>query len=187
MTEPPAARVPARSTALGAATLFLPLAAVLIWWTLQHRLDPGLAPRPGLGTLPPFAGLAAAILAAAGPSVLAALFLANRRRLLAVLRVTRQKAGGAMILALLTPVATLQWWPLTAGLFLTLGLVRGPAATLITVPAIYALLTLAWFVPVALILSGIRHAGLRAAVFALVWWSGYGIVLLRDGYHDFAF
>lgn len=184
MTGRPAS---ARTTALGALTIFLPLAGVLIWWAIVHMVDPdNTGSLIGIGTLPARAAVLAALLAAAGPAVLTALFLAKLGRLRAIMTPTRQHVGLAMFLALLTPVATVQWLPFTSGMFMVVGLVRGPVSAWLVVAGAFALLTLAWYPAVSLV-AGVRHRSLRLAVFAFVWWSIYGTVLLAQGYRGLGF
>lgn len=180
--EPIPNRASPRTTALGALAIFLPLFALLLWWAYAYRVGPLTDGRsaPMDGTLRGAAAVIAAALAAGGPSVGLALLLANRRRLRAMLRVRPKRIFTSLVLALITPIGVLNWFPVILGAF-AVSIVDDPWFFWRFFPAGIALATLAWYPVVSLIASGVRSHCLRFAVFALAWWSIYGTALLNLG------
>lgn len=186
-------RTPASTTALGALTVFAPLFAIILWWASLHRIAPVTAPDgvPEAASLPLWVAALAAAFAAAGPAVIAALILANHARMRGLLRFRRGRLLIAAILALATPVALLGWAPVIYGAVIWLGL-TGAIMALVASPMVlvglalvlglWVALTLVWFVPVTLVISGIRARLLRVFILALIWWAIYGAWLLADGY-----
>lgn len=166
-------RADRRTTAHGALTIFLPLFALFLWWTLIHRA----------GELHPIWAIVAAILAAAGPAVVLAELLANVTRLHIVFHYHWSRVVHAVLLGFVTPVAVISGFPTLAGptalvgLFAGLGVgmsvgesLRGMLALLVVVP----IAALAWYPVVCLLASGIANHRHRFAVFVLLWWSLYG-------------
>ena len=184
---PPKARATPRTTALGAVAIFVPLFTALLWWAFAHRVAPVAASgRPAFGTLSPAAAVFAAVFAAAGVAVIAALARANRRRLRAVLRPNRGRVIASIVLAFLIPVMVVEWRPLVLGLSVVNLLSYPTWRGAIGVPAVLTLATAIWYPITGLIISGVRERRLRFFVFALAWWSCYAGALLIWGFATIA-
>ena len=179
MTDPAALphRADRRTTALGMLAIFLPLFALFLWWGFTHRA----------GGLFAVWGIAAAILAAAGPAVVLAELLANVTRLHTVFHFHGSRVVHAALLGFVTPVAVINGFPTIAGTTALVGVfgglgvgmslgesLRGILALLVVVP----IAALAWYPVVCLLASGIQDHRRRFAAFVLLWWSLYGALAL---------
>jgi hypothetical protein len=171
-------RAPPHVTALGAATVFVPLFAALLFWVFVHRVAPmpqGSVLRPE-HSLPPLVAILAAAFAAGGAALLSALILANVARLGALFRPRRSKFVTAAILALITPVAVRGLWGVPfasdawhhGGFFRFVGL--------------WVVIGLAWYPGTTILVSGIRSKLLRVFAFALIWWQIWGIAVMIEGF-----
>lgn len=183
MTDPAALphRADARTTALGALVIALPLFLVLLWWAAGHR---GTGPVPGPE---PVWAVLAALVAAAGAAVLLAELLANATRLPAVFRFHWSRVVHAALLGFATPVAVINGVATIAGPTALVGLfgglgaglslgesLAGMAALLVVIP----LAAFAWYPVVCLLASGIGDHRRRFAVFVLLWWALYATLAL---------
>ncbi len=179
MSDPEALphRADRRTTALGVLTIFLPLFAVFLWWTVAHSA----------AGLPAFWATIAAGLAAVGPAVLLAELLANVTRLHTVFHFHWSRVVHAALLGFVTPVAVINGFPTIAGTTALVGVfgglgvgmslgesLRGILALLVVVP----LAALAWYPVVCLLASGIPDHRRRFMAFVLLWWSVYGALAL---------
>lgn len=170
-------RADARTTALGALAIFLPLLAGLLWWAFTHAM----------AGLPVLWAVAAALIAAAGPAVLLAELLANATRLSVVFHFHWSRVVHAALLGFATPVAVIHGFPTLAGPTALVGLFGGLSAGLsladsfagvLALVVVVPFAALAWYPIVCLLASGIPDHRRRFAVFALLWWSFYGALAL---------
>ena len=187
--SPGPARAGPRGTAFGALAIFLPLCALLTWWGYTQRDVAAGVP----GWQPPAAALViASILAAGGPALLLALVVDNHARLRVVFRPRGGKTLTAVGLALITPMAVVNFWPWLSGplavtmLLLSIeetGQLHPDLAAMVPAGlAVFVIFSLGWYGVGALLISGIRRRPLRFAGFVLCWWAIYGGVLLFAGY-----
>jgi hypothetical protein len=184
-------RASPRTTALAALAIFVPLFVLLMWWAFAYRVafDTGEATYPPRGMLSAATAAVVTTFAAAGPSVVVALFVANRNRLGAVFRRSRGKVLSAIALGFLTPVGAFGGIPTVLGGFLVVlaGFLGKPEAlAMVLVNAgLIIVASLAWYPVAAVIVSGVKPHLLRLAVFVLIWWSAFGIALLITGHQEF--
>ena len=169
-------------TALLALLIFLPLAAVLLWFAFTNRVALADGGRPDDGTLPVLVAVLAAFFSAAGPAVLGAIIIANRKRTRAVLRPRVGKLVAAAVLAAIMPVLVVEWLPWIFGILFGMGLLDPDAwPWMLGLFAMFA----TCYVASSFIISGVRSKQLRLAVFALLWWSVYFAIMLVMGYQQF--
>lgn len=213
--SPVSQRLSARKTALLALVIFVPLAAALLWYAFTYRvtlaiiwpsyglrqmwlafnfLDPLVEGRPPDGTLPVSVAILAAVFSAAGPAVLGAIIIANRKRMRAVLRPTVGKLVAAAVLTAIMPLLVVVWLPWIFGflfwMMLETEVIRDFPSGLLDPDAwpwmlgLFAMFATCYAVS-SYVISGVRSKPLRLAVFALLWWTVYFAILLAIGYQEF--
>ncbi|WP_242110100.1 hypothetical protein [Aliiroseovarius subalbicans] len=123
---------------------------------------------------------------------LVSLFTSNRHRLRAVLRPSLGRVSAAFVMGMLTPFAVFSGIPWIAGGLLFFGFASPfqmsfwGSLTMIWAAAVGAgALTAIWYLPSALIISGVKSRTKRVALFALLWWGAYAALLLYSGHEVF--
>jgi hypothetical protein len=122
---------------------------------------------------------------ALGFALLLTLAHTNRDRLRAVLRPSRGRIIGAVVLALLTPIAVFSWVPWVLGGWVVFAaFLVFEERSMEPFLAAIALITAAaglWYPAAALIISGLHSLILRVAAFALMFWTAYSAIILVVG------
>lgn len=130
-----------------------------------------------------------AIFLGLGLAVLTGLAMANRARIRAVLRPSRGRVIGALILGFLTPFAVYDWLPWIVGgaslILVIAALTEGQVGIVLRMALIWFLASAFWYPASCLIVSGTGNRRLRVALFALLVWAAYAAVLLAAGTRHF--
>lgn len=157
----------------GALTAAL-MGARLTW---IEKASPEIAPKA-------WAALPFATLLGLGMAVVIGLVLANRQRWRAVLRPSRGRVIGALVLTFVTPVVVINWGPWTLGplaLFTLTGIAGSGLAQGFEAFGLFAAGAILWYPVASLVISGIRSRPMRLAIFALMFWASYSGILIFSG------
>lgn len=156
---------------------------MLVWLSYVAWRYPVMLGEPGYTHqyIPtPFTILPAVAFFSLGVATLISLFTHNRQRLRAVLRPTKGRVIGAIILGFLTPIVVFNWVPwIVIGTAMVLSSETPLLLPLALLPA------LLWYLPSCLIVSGIKSRPMRVATYALFWWAGYSGLILFNGILNF--
>lgn len=165
-----------------AAYIALPTFIAVLLWAINARVAPidAVSGNPPKGKLPLWIAIIASGFTALMVGAIVSLIISNFRRWRVVLYPNRGRVLGAIILWALTPVAVFSYMPWLLGILSYISLLAlSPFSVLIL------LLGLLPSYPIScLLISGVSRR-LRVALFALVWWGSYSIVLLYSGFQKF--
>lgn len=176
------AKPPVSRLTVAVITLVTTGLAMAVRITYVQPMKPLIAPA-GWDALP------FAVIFGFGVGVILALARANRDRWSTVMRSSRGKVIGAVILAAVTPVVIDGWVPSIVGAWaLVLG-VMGVVALNLQIIGIWlvsaAVLAAVWYPVSCLIVSGLQSRPLRVAVYCLMFWAAYSAVILMMGTQRF--
>jgi hypothetical protein len=174
----PAAKPRVPLPRLAALTAILTLAAFLLRIGLIEPRNPAITPK-GHAALP------FATIFAFGVAVVITLAIANRHRWRVVLWWNRGRVIGAVALTFVTPFVVYSWAPWIVGpLYLTImqaAFMDDTPLLLLWGSAIVAAVCGFWYPVSCLIVSGIKSRWVRFAIFCLIFWSAYSLIILLVG------
>lgn len=166
-----------------AALITLPVFIAVLIWALNARVasvdvTSGHAPE---GKLPLWVAIITSGIVALMAGTIGALIISNFRRWRVVLHPNLGRILGALTLWILMPVTIFAYIPWISGPLLVI-----VAIGLNPIVSVIALLSLLpWYLVSCLLVSGVGHRWLRVALFGLVWWGAYSVLLLYIGFQVF--
>ena len=167
-----------RRIAITTALLGVPVWLAYVFWRLPvMRAEPDYYHQyiPTALTILP-----AVVFFSLGLATLICLFTQNRRRLRTVLRPTKGRIIGALILGFLTPLVVFNWTPwIVIGIAVLMSGTDSWGLPLALLPGV------AWYLPSCLIVSGVKSRPLRVAIYSLFWWASFSAHFLFNGVLNF--